>query len=139
MPRKTDSNNPADWLWISASDLEGVRELASRGLSHSLCRGKLAEIPEKIIKAELIRLGWRLEKTHELNRLALALRSYGSPSETAATPLCQALADDYFTTRYPGFDLDDPDWPVLRAQVEQVTALLAAVQARVATPDAPGA
>ena len=139
MPRKTDSNNPADWLWISASDLEGVRELASRELSHSLCRGKLAEILEKIIKAELIRLGWRLEKTHELNRLALALRSYGSPSETAATPLCQALADDYFTTRYPGFDLDDPDWPALRTQVEQVAALLAAVQARVAGPDAPRA
>ena len=134
MPRKTDSNNPADWLWISASDLEGVRALVSQELSHSLCRGKLAEILEKIIKAELIRLGWRLEKTHELNRLALALRSYGSPSETAATPLCQALADDYFTTRYPGFDLDDPDWPALRAQVEQVGALLAAVQARVAAP-----
>jgi hypothetical protein len=63
LPRKTDSNNPADWLWISASDLEGVRELAGRELSDSLCRGKLAEILEKIIKAELIRLGWRLEKT----------------------------------------------------------------------------
>ena len=137
MPRKTDSNNPADWLWIASSDLEGVRELAGRELSHSLCHGKLAEILEKIIKAELIRLGWRLEKTHDLNRLALALQSCGSPSETAATLLCQALAEVYFTARYPGFDLDDPDWPTLRAQVQQVAALLAAVQARVAPPDAP--
>ena len=134
MPRKTDSNNPADWLWISASDLEGVRELASRELSDSLCRGKLAEILEKIIKAELIRLGWRLEKTHDLNRLLLLLRSYSSPVEAIAVPLCQAFAMVYFTTRYPGFDLDDPDWPALRAQVEQVVALLNAVQARVAAP-----
>jgi HEPN domain-containing protein len=101
LPRKTDSNNPADWLWVAASDLEGVRELAGRELSDSLCRGKLAEILEKVVKAELIRLGWRLEKTHDLNRLALALRSYGSPSETAATPLCQALAEVYFTNALP--------------------------------------
>ena len=33
--------------------------------------------------------------------------------------------------RYPGFDLDDPDWPALRAQLEQVEALLATVKARV--------
>lgn len=85
----------------------------------------------------MIRLGWRLEKTHDLNRLALALRSYGSPSETAATTLCQALAEVYFTARYPGFDLDDPDWPLLRTQVEQVAALLAAVQARLPAPEAP--
>lgn len=37
----------------------------------------------------------------------------------------------YFTNRYPGFDLDDPDWPKLRALVGGVTALLATVQARV--------
>jgi hypothetical protein len=72
-----------------------------------------------------------------LNRLALALRTYGSPSETAATLLCKALAEVYFTARYPGFDLDDPDWPALRAQVEQVAALLADVQARVAAPKEP--
>jgi predicted nucleotidyltransferase len=36
--------------------------------------------------------------------------------------------------RYPGFDFDDPDWPVLRQQIEQVTALHAAVQARLAAP-----
>ena len=137
MPRKTDSNNPADWLWIAASDLEGVRELADRELSYQLCRGKLAEILEKIVKAELIRLGWRLEKIHDLNRLALALRSYGSPSETAATPLCQALAEVYFSARYPGFDLDDPDWPALRTQVEQVTVLMHAVEARLVPPSPP--
>jgi HEPN domain-containing protein len=135
LPRKTDSNNPADWLWSAASDLEGVRELAARELSYELCRSKLAEILEEIVKAELIHLGWRLEKTHDLNRLALALRNHSSPLETVATPLCQAFAEVYFAARYPGFDLDDPDWPALRTQVEQVLALHAAAQARVGGPE----
>ena len=34
-------------------------------------------------------------------------------------------------TRYPGFDLDDPDWPALRRQVEDVGKLLEMVKARV--------
>lgn len=131
MPRKTDSNNPADWLWFSESDLEGVRELAARELIHVLCRGKLAEILEKIMKAELIRLGWRLEKTHDLNRLALTLGTYNSPVAAEASQFSQMLAEVYFTARYPGFDLDEPDWPPVRAQVEQVAALLEAVKARV--------
>ena len=28
MPRKTDSNNPADWLWIAAIDLSAIEHLA---------------------------------------------------------------------------------------------------------------
>ena len=137
MPRKTDSNNPADWLWIAGSDLPMIRAAAEGEFSFAAAHSKLAEVLEKIIKAELLRLGWRLEKTHDLNRLALALRRHGSPAETTATPLCSELAEVYFTDRYPGFDLDDPDWPVLRAQVEQVAALLAAVQARLTAPEAP--
>ena len=60
-----------------------------------------------------------------------------SPFVAGAEPLCDDLAEFYFSNRYPGFDLDDPDWPALRTQVEQVAALLAAVQARVAAPKAP--
>ena len=71
LPRKTDSNNPADWLWISESDLEGLRALAERELSYVMCQSKLAEVVEKILKAELIRLGWPLEKTHDLRKLSL--------------------------------------------------------------------
>jgi hypothetical protein len=35
------------------------------------------------------------------------------------------------TDRYPGFDLDDPDWPKLRGQIHDVEALLAAIKSRV--------
>jgi len=64
LPRKTDANNPADWLWIAASDLEGLRVVAAQEVAFHACRGKLAEVLEKILKAELIRLGWPLERTH---------------------------------------------------------------------------
>jgi hypothetical protein len=36
LPRKTDSSNPADWLYICGLDLEGLRALAVQELSFQL-------------------------------------------------------------------------------------------------------
>lgn len=132
MPRKTDSSNPADWLFIAESDLEGLQHLAEAGIAYAMCQSKLAEVLEKIVKAELIRLGWFLEKTHELPRLARELEARNSDLSAEVKPLALALAGAYLTTRYPGFDLDDPDWPALRAQIEQVNQLLARVREKLA-------
>ncbi len=130
MPRKTDSHNPADWLWMAASDMELVRIGAGQEMGYAATRSKLAEILEKILKAELIRIGWELEKTHDLNRLLQSLVERHSDLVPVVEPLCDALVQVYFTGRYPGFDLDDPDWPKLRAQVEGVTTLLERVKSR---------
>jgi HEPN domain-containing protein len=130
LPRKTSSKNPADWLWIAETDLSVVRLGLEHEVGFPTCRSKLAEVLEKVLKAELIRIGWALEKTHELDHLLDALIERGSDLAPAVEPLCDALADIYFTDRYPGFDLDDPDWPKLRAQVEGVTALLETVKSR---------
>lgn len=130
MPRKTDSNNPADWLLIAELELEGVTELTEREVSYILCRSKLAEILEKLLKAELIRNGWFLVKTHEVVKLNEELRNYDPQLADELQPLVEALAEVYLTGRYPGFDLDDPDWPAFRAQVQQVAAMLAKVKAR---------
>lgn len=130
MPRKTDSNNPADWIFIVESDMEALRVLIRDGLSYSLCRSKLAEVLEKILKAELIRLGWPLVKTHDLLVLGTTMEEKHSDLVAQIRPLCTGLAEAYFTDRYPGFDLDDPDWPKLRGQLQQVEALLAKVKAR---------
>ena len=132
MPRKTDSKNPADWLWIAESDLGMVRLAVTQEVSFQGCRSKLAEILEKVLKAELLSLGWQLEKTHDLNRLVDELTNRRSSLVPAATPVAKALAEVYFVDRYPGFDLDDPDWPTLRAKVEEVAILLATVKGRVA-------
>lgn len=134
MPRKTDANNPADWLWIAESDLGLVRLATREEIGYQGCRSKLAEILEKILKAELLRIGWTLEKTHDLNRLVDELTRLKSDFATVATPTAQALAEVYFTDRYPGFDLDDPDWPALRLQLKEVTTLLETVKARVQPP-----
>jgi HEPN domain-containing protein len=107
-----------------------VQMAAEQEISFSAARGKLAEILEKILKAELIRTGWQLEKTHDLNRLLDLLVERKSDLLLTIEPLCDALVQAYFTDRYPGFDLDDPDWPRLREQVEQVTALLQSVKSR---------
>ena len=106
------------------------------GQFHGLCRARLAEALEKLLKAELIRIGWPLAKTHDLETLRGELRARGSDLFTEITPLCLALADAYFTGRYPGFDLDDPDWPVLRAQLAAITILAEKIRTRLAPPAA---
>lgn len=130
MSRKTDSHNPADWILIASSDMELVRAGAEQEIGFAATRSKLAEIVEKILKAELLRIGWELEKTHDLDRLLQSLAERNSDLVPAATPLCDVLVDVYFTDRYPGFDLDEPDWPKLRAQVAGVMALLNTVKSR---------
>jgi HEPN domain-containing protein len=67
------------------------------------CRSKLAEALEKILKAELIRLNWPLEKTHDLQRLAKLLRERGSNLVGPAEPLANVLTEAYFSEHYPGF------------------------------------
>lgn len=130
MPRKTSSHNPSDWILIAESDMDIIRLAVEKEISFEAARSKLSEVLEKVLKAELIRIGWELEKTHDLDRLLQCLVERKSNIVAAAAPLCDALVDVYFTDRYPGFDLDDPDWPKLRAQVEGVTALLETVKAR---------
>ena len=84
------------------------------------------------MKAELIRLGWALERTHDLERLLDGLTERHSDLVPAPGSLCDSLADAYFSDRYPGFDLDDPNWPLLSQQLEAVTKVLTTVQARTA-------
>jgi HEPN domain-containing protein len=70
------------------------------------------------MKAELLRVGWPLVKTHDLQALANELDSRQSDLVTQVKPLAIFLAEVYFTDRYLGFDLDDPDWPKLRLQLQ---------------------
>ena len=135
MPRRTDPSNPADWIWIAESDLAMVRLVAEQRISFGPCRSKLAEALEKVLKAELVRLGWALEKTHDLQRLAKLLQERGSDLVTGAAPLVVELTEAYFADRYPGFDLDDPDWPALLKQIKVVDQLLAAVRGRMTSSE----
>jgi HEPN domain-containing protein len=130
LPRKTDSNNPSDWIYLAESEIVGLRLLAERETSYSMCRSKLAEVLEKVLKAELIRLGWFLQRTHDVRKLGGELRARGSDLESSARPLCNALAEVYFSDRYPGFDLADADWPDFCQKLHAVSELLDAVKSR---------
>lgn len=130
LPRKTDSNNPLDWLFIAESDLEALQLCVEREVGYSMCRSKLAEVVEKILKAELIRLGWFLVRTHDLEVLSGELRARGSDLIREVDPLCVALTDAYFIDRYPGFDVDDPDWPTLRDLLQRVAIVATKVKVR---------
>ena len=125
MPRKTDSNNPADWLFFVESDLALLRVAGEREIGFEMACSKLAECLEKIIKAELIRQGWSLMKTHDLLLLAEELEAKNSDLLPALLPLAHSLAERYFADRYPGFDLDDPDWATYRRQMLEIEALCA--------------
>jgi HEPN domain-containing protein len=132
LARRTDSNNPADWIFIAESDLVGVQALMEREIAHLLCIGKLAEILEKVLKAELIRGGWFLVKTHDLVKLVDELHNRDPSTADRFVPLCEELAERYFTDRYPGFDLEDEDWPKLRGQAYAIAELLDLVKRRIA-------
>lgn len=117
---------------MARADLEMVRLTAAQQISSTACRSKLAEVVEKTMKAELIRLGWTLERTHDLERLLDEMIARHSDLVASLETLCDSLADAYFSDRYPGFDLEDPDWPLLSAQVKAVTQLLSTVESRIA-------
>ena len=127
MQKKTNSNCPSDWLFVAGEELDAIRNLVSARIAFHMCRSKLAEVLEKTLKAELIRLGWFLQKTHDLQKLADDLLARKSSLLAGRDGLVETLAESYFAGRYPGFDLDDPDWPGLEQDVREVATLMNAV------------
>ena len=130
MPRKTDSDNPADWLLVAEVDMAMVRHSLDDDSTFSGCQAKRAEALEKVMKAASIGAGWQLVRTHNLLLLADELSLRDPALDAEIRPLCETLAEFYLGTRYPGFDFEDPDWPTLRAQLEAIIALSATVRSR---------
>lgn len=130
MPRQTDSNEPRDWLLFAEADLEAVRILAERRAAYPVCRSRLAEALEKTLKAELIRGGWRLMKTHDIERLRTELEER-DPLLVRRIDACTAdLSEAYFSGRYPGFDLEDEDWNALEGHLAAVSLFAREVRSR---------
>ncbi len=128
-PRKTNSNNPADWLFFAEAELDALRLLVERQVAFLMCRSKCAEALEKLLKAELVLLGWPLVKTHDVQQLADELKGRASPNAERLQPLVEELADYYFVGRYPGFDFDErEDWAALAGQLRQIQEYAARVK-----------
>ena len=120
MPKKTDAGNPADWMAFVREDLAAVSLLLGNQVSFHVCRSKLSEALEKALKADLIRRGWSLVKVHDLPKLCDLLAGYSESAADRLQQIVDELAESYTESRYPGFDLDQPDWEGLRRQVVTV-------------------
>lgn len=127
-------NIPADLIFLAWSDLAGLQSLVKEPIALAMCIRKLAEILEKVIKAELVRRGWFLIKTHDLVKLNDELRNRDAELADRIQPLTETLAEKYFTDRYPGLDLDDEDGRAPRAQTAAVAALVVEVKRRTGSP-----
>ena len=121
MPKKTDSGNPRDWLQYVKLDLDAVRLLAENEVSFVVCKSKLAEALEKAMKADLLERGWILEKIHDLQKLNDYLADYDKSAAETLQPTVDELAESYIEGRYPGFDLEEPQWPALRGLLDEIT------------------
>lgn len=119
-PKKTDAGNPADWLAFIDEDLGAVALLVHHRVSFHVCRSKLAEALEKALKADLIRRGWSLAKVHDLQKLCDHLAAYDESVADHLQQLVDELVESYTEGRYPGFDLDEPDWETLDSQYQSV-------------------
>ena len=113
MPKRTNAGNPRDWLEFADADLSAVQLLAEQQIAFNVCRSKLAESLEKLLKADLIWRGWALRKIHDLQALLDDLAGFDLERVNQIQPLVDELAEAYTQTRYPGFDLADEDWPRL--------------------------
>jgi HEPN domain-containing protein len=107
--RKTDSGSRDDWLSFAEADLDAVRLLAEHEVSFRVCRSKLAEALEKLLKGDLVGRGWGLLKTHDLQHLCDELASRDAETATDIQSAVDELAEAYTEDRYPGFDFDDED------------------------------
>lgn len=120
MPKKTDSGNARDWLRYVEEDLRAVELLVRHHTSFLVCKSKLAEALEKAMKADLIRRGWTLQKVHDLQKLCDYLASYESARADELQSVVDDLAESYIEARYPGFDLEEPDWPATETLLAHV-------------------
>lgn len=120
MPRKTDSGNPRDWMTFVSVDLDAVKLLIEHETAFAVARVKLAEALEKALKADLIQRGWKLEKVHDLQKLCDYLAQFDTRQADSLQPLVDELAESYTISRYPGFEMDEPDWPALRKLADHV-------------------
>jgi len=119
--RKTDAGNRCDWLLFADDDLRAVKLLSEYKTSCRVCRSKLAEALEKLLKGDLVGRGWDLERTHDLQRLCDKLAEYDKEQAESLQATVDDLAEAYTEDRYPGFDFDDEDdWGELNELILKV-------------------
>jgi HEPN domain-containing protein len=125
-PECSDEKDPAAWFYL-AQDRLRIADLAWRqeGLTPSGVE-LLQEALERYLKGYLISEGWRLVKTHDLERLVSEASGYDARFRQFAL-LADELNRDFFTQHYPGGDWTDfgVNYEKLRADAGCLIELIA--------------
>jgi HEPN domain-containing protein len=127
-PERTDEKNPADWFYLAQDRLK-IADLAwqREGLTPAGVE-LLQEAVERYLKGYLVSQGWRLVKTHDLERLVSEAAAYDPKFQQFAL-LADELNRDFFTQHYPGGDWTDfgVNYEKLRADAGRLIELIVAV------------
>ncbi|MBI2940030.1 MAG: HEPN domain-containing protein [Chloroflexi bacterium] len=86
----------------------------------------LQQALEKFLKAYLIRQGWRLERTHALDKLLEAAVAHDAALDTFAQ-LCIRVADYYLAQRYPDVQVGSASLERIRADLAKARRLIVAL------------
>ena len=98
MPAK-ESGYPADWLAKAQKDWDRV-EPRLRDDDVEDAAFHLQQAVEKYLKGYLLSKGWKLERTHDLEKLLDTAVEY-DPSFESFRSLCQEITGYYVGERYP--------------------------------------
>ena len=94
-----DSTYAEDWVRVARRDWKRVHNIL-RGGDLELAAFLLQQCLEKYLKAYLLRHGWTLQRTHELDTL-LDVACRFEPELEAYQELCERVSGYYLVDRYP--------------------------------------
>ena len=127
MPPDKHSNekDPSDWFYSAGDRLRAADSLwRHEGLTHSGIE-LLQEAAERYLKGYLIAKGWKLNRTHDLQKLLQEARRF-DPGFGAFDAMTKELTEDFFSQHYPGGDWSDIgiNYETMRAQCGEMLELI---------------
>ena len=101
--RQTSEKNPKDWFEMAQERINSADSLwKHEGLTHTGIEA-LQEGVERYLKGYLVAKGWRLVRTHDLERLVTEAIQFDKTFDKFYG-LSEELTDDFFAQHYPGED-----------------------------------
>ncbi|MBI4660141.1 MAG: HEPN domain-containing protein [Verrucomicrobia bacterium] len=123
--KKTDEQDPADWLAFAQERLAAADLLKAREELTPACIECLQEAAGRLLKGYLIAKDWSLVKSLDLRRLVRDAGRFDSRF-LKFLPLAENLTADFFAQHYPGGDLTHvgENYETLRQQTGELVALI---------------
>lgn len=101
--RQTSEKDPKDWFEMAQERINSADSLwKHEGLTHTGIEA-LQEGVERYLKGYLVAKGWRLVRTHDLERLVTEAVQFDKTFDKFYG-LSEELTDDFFAQHYPGED-----------------------------------